>query len=246
VAHPLGTEPADMSTAAVSREASELAQPAADHAVAAELGTARTMPDASVYVVSTDPRLREDLVAMLAREGVRAWGFLSGTAFLAALRDLAPGCVLVAAAMDGEDPTSLQRELRVRGCGFPVIAVTPASDVAAAVRAMKAGASDVVTRPLRCDDLREAVVAAIAMLTRSQAAESSIAQMRTRVDSLTRRELQVLDAMVRGAANKAIAHELGISPRTVEVHRAKVMGKLACRSLPELVHIAVRLGIAQS
>jgi two-component system response regulator FixJ len=104
----------------------------------------------------------------------------------------------------------------------------------------------VITLPLRRDDVREAVTAALALLSRSQAAESSVVEMRNRVESLTRREAQVLDAMLRGAANKAIAHELGISPRTVEVHRAKVMGKLACRSLPELVHIAVRLGIARS
>jgi two-component system response regulator FixJ len=148
--------------------------------------------------------------------------------------------------VDGEDPTSFQHELRVRGCAYPVIAITADSDVVAAVRAMKAGACDVITLPLRRDDVREAVTAALALLSRSQAAESSVVEMRNRVESLTRREAQVLDAMLRGAANKAIAHELGISPRTVEVHRAKVMGKLACRSLPELVHIAVRLGIARS
>lgn len=194
-------------------------------------------PGGAVHLAVADSRLRAGLAATLALSGFRVRIFEGAAPLLADLGTLPAGCVLAADA-------DLPRQLRAQGCNFPVVAVTAEADVATAVRAMKAGAADVVTHPVRPDDLAAAVRGALAQLTRRQAGESVVQAMRSRVERLTRREMQVLEGMVRGGANKAIAHELGISPRTVEVHRANVMEKLGCRSLSQIIRMAVRLGLA--
>lgn len=192
--------------------------------------------DGAVHLAVADASLRGLLSAALAQAGLPCSSFDGTAPLLAQLATLPAGCVLAA---DSELP----RKLRAQGCVFPVVALTAEADVASAVLAMKAGAADVVTYPVRADDLAAAVHGALAQLTRRQAGESVLQAMRNRVDRLTRRERQVLDGMIRGAANKTIAHELNISPRTVEVHRANVMDKLGSRSLSQIIRMAVRLGL---
>jgi two-component system response regulator FixJ len=144
------------------------------------------------------------------------------------------------------DGAVLLNELAARGCPFPVVALAPAGDVVTAVRAMKAGAVDVVALPLEAEALAQAVREALEGMGRAAAGGTIPENLRLRLERLTRRERQVLDAMVRGDGNKAIAHELGISPRTVEVHRSKVMEKLSCRSLPDVVRLAVQAGLMRA
>lgn len=196
-------------------------------------------PALPVYVVERDPARRRELAEALRGQGLAVHEFLDPVEFMRQLEGLAPGCV-VAAPCPAGGPV-LPPELVERGSAFAVVVVVPARDVPGAVRAMKGGAADVVASPFDAAELGRAVRAACAGLDRA-ALDPASAELRQRFARLTRRERQVLDAMVQGAANKAIAAALGISPRTVEVHRAKVMEKLSCRSLPELVRLSMHAG----
>ena len=182
------------------------------------------------------------IVAELRHCGFSVTCFATADSFFAVLPVLAPGCVVTGIYPDLVDGVAFQRELRVRGCNFPVIAATAPGDVPAAVRAMKAGAADVVVRPVGAAELGAAVQGALASRRRDPIDSDEVQAMRERFARLTRRERQVLEGLVKGEVNKTIANALGISPRTVEVHRAKVMEKLACRSLPEIVRWALQVG----
>lgn len=200
---------------------------------------AEGLPLGPVYVVAADPALRESLTGALQGTAPEVTVFASVAEVMARIGELAPGCIVSGLCVDSADGSQLLRELAGAGCPFPVVALAPPGDVALAVRAMKAGAVDVVALPVRAEDLAEAVRGA---QSRADGQGAPLA-VRQRLARLTRRERQVLEAMVRGDGNKAIAHGLGISPRTVEVHRAKVMEKLSCRSLPDIVRLAVQAGL---
>jgi len=195
---------------------------------------------APVYVVEEDRAQREELAGTLRACGLTVSAFAAAGPFLDRLAVLAPGCIVIGIGLDADGTMALLGELPVRGCVFPIVAVTPSDDVPAAVRAMKAGATDVVVRPIRPEELCVAVLGALATLLHAHHRQSNAGALRERLALLTRRERQVMDGMVRGEANKSIAQQLGISPRTVEVHRARVMEKLACRSLPEIVRLALQ------
>lgn len=207
---------------------------------------ARDSAGGSVHVVAADGALGEALAAMLRAAGWRVGVFASAAELLGRLEVLASGCIVSGLCIDTADGAMLLRELAARGCPFPVVALAPAGDVGTAVRAMKAGAVDVVALPLEAGALAEAVREALAAMVRPAGSGAIPENLRLRLERLTRRERQVLDAMVRGDGNKAIAHDLGISPRTVEVHRAKVMEKLSCRSLPDVVRLAVQAGMMRA
>ncbi len=195
-----------------------------------------------IYLVEGDPAHREGVAEILCGAGYAVRGYDSAAALLADLGAQGSGCIVSGLAPGSADSVALHRELAARSWVFPIVALTPAADVAAAVLAMKAGAIDVVPYPIRVDELLEAVRGALGAVGRGHGGPA--AQVADdRLVRRTRRERQVLDGMVRGQANKAIAHELGISPRTVEVHRAKVMEKLGCRSLPEIVRLALQAGL---
>lgn len=195
---------------------------------------------AVVFVVERDDAARMEMARALRDQGLAVRECADPAWFLSRLGTLEAGCVVAAPCAAGGPP--LPAELVELACSFPVVVVVPAHDVVAAVRAMKGGAADVVTRPFVPADLARAVRAALAERDRA-ASDPTKAALRLRFARLTRRERQVLEAMVKGAANKAIAAGLGISPRTVEVHRAKVMEKLDCRSLPELVRLSMQAGL---
>ena len=197
-----------------------------------------------VYLLNSNDAPGVGIAAELRECGFSVTCFATIDSFFAVLPVLAPGCVVTGLCSDLIDGVAFQRELRVHGCNFPVIAATAAGDVPAAVRAMKAGAADIVVHPVGAAELGAAVHGALASRHRDQADSDEVQAMRARLARLTRRERQVFDGLVKGAVNKSIANELGISPRTVEVHRAKVMEKLACRSLPEIVRLALQVGLS--
>lgn len=197
---------------------------------------------AVVHVVDDDEAVRRSLAMLLQSFGMIAVTHPSAEALLEALETLVPGCMVVDIRMPGMDGLALQEELARRGCQLPVVIVTGHADVGLAVRAMKSGAVDFIEKPYSEEDVLRAVTAALSRMadTRQSAATAEAAQVR--VAGLTPRERDVLGRLVDGRPNKVIAHELGISPRTVEIHRANLMEKLACKSLAEAVRVAITAG----
>ncbi len=197
-----------------------------------------------VHVVDDDAAVRHSLALLLGSFGLDTETYESGRAVLAELDRLRPGCLVVDIRMPEMDGLELQAELKRRHCTLPVVVVTGHADVGLAVRAMKAGAVDFIEKPYSETDMLHAVQMALARTAdvRQTAAATETAQIR--VSALTPRERDVLRRLVEGRPNKVIAHELGISPRTVEIHRANLMEKLACRSLAEAVRIAICAGFS--
>ena len=144
--------------------------------------------------------------------------------------------------MPGMDGLELQGELNLRECRLPVIIVTGNADVALAVRAMKAGAVDFLEKPYSDDNLMRAVNNAFELVALKGADDPPATAAKARLADLTSREREVLAGLVDGWSNKMIARELGISPRTVEIHRSHLMGKLSCRSLAEAVRLTIDAG----
>ncbi len=196
-----------------------------------------------VYLVGVGQEETDALARELAQFGFLVRDFASADAFLASLLLLAAGCIVTRVSSAPAPDVGLQHDLRVRGCGFPVVSIVAPYDVLAAVRTMKAGAADVVIGPVSAAELCVAVQGALAQLSPAALDTTTARAMRDRLARLTGREIQVLEALLQGAASKAIAGRLGISPRTVEVHRAKVMGKLGCRSPPDVVRFAIQAGM---
>jgi two-component system, LuxR family, response regulator FixJ len=192
-----------------------------------------------VHVVDDDEAVRDSLSLLLESAGLTVRTYDSATTFLTALPNLAAGCVLTDVRMPGLDGLELQRRLTQLGVRLPVIVMTGHGDVPIAVAALKAGASDFIEKPFDDVQLLAAISSALAASQRKLDEASAVAQITARIASLTPREREVLDRLVAGQPNKMIAYDLGSSPRTVEVHRARVMEKMGVRSLPELVRMAI-------
>lgn len=201
------------------------------------------MADEIVFVVDDDADVRDSLCALLESAGVAAEAFASAQAFLDAHKPERAGCLIADIRMPDMDGLELQEELNRRNAGLPVIVVTGHADVPLAVRAMKAGAVDLIEKPFDDVLLLASVKRALAKATgaREQAAVTDAAK--ARIASLSARERQVLELLVAGQPNKIIAFELDISPRTVEIHRAHVMEKMEAKSLSDLVRAAIAAGI---
>ncbi len=195
-----------------------------------------------VYVVGADAALRQELASALGG-GFCCVSFADADAMLRRLPALRAGCIVTCQLRSAEGGHDLRQELLARDCVFPVVVVVGETEAQAAVEALKAGIADVVVRPIREDAMQEAIEGAMAQMQRTRENVSLTEDLHARLARLTRREREVLEAIVRGAANKAIAFQMGISPRTVEVHRAKVMEKLGTRSLPQIVRMAVAAGL---
>jgi two-component system, LuxR family, response regulator FixJ len=191
-----------------------------------------------IYVVDDDPALRDSLSTLLRVAGYETETFESAKAFLANGGATSRGCVIADVRMPDMDGLELQEELVRRGASLSVIIVTGHADVPLAVRAMKAGAIDFLEKPFDADALLESVSRAFATL--KPVAEGDVDRaVEERFRLLTDRERQVLEQIVDGHANKVIAYHLSISPRTVELHRARVMDKMAARGVAELVRMAL-------
>ena len=194
--------------------------------------------EATVHIVDDDAAVRRTLERVLDTMGFQTRSYESSSAFLAVSPRLSAGCILLDVRMPGMDGLELQARLLQLGIALPVIVVTGQGDVESAVRAMKAGAVDYIEKPYGDAVLRAAINTALSSggwIGRDREAMRAA----QRIAALSPREREVLDALVEGRVNKVIAYDLGISVRTVEVHRARMMVRLGVRQLPEAVRLAV-------
>ncbi len=195
----------------------------------------------TVFVVDDDDGVRTSLSILLDSAGYRAIPFASATEFLAQYDLASPGCLLLDMRMPGMSGMELLQELSRRGAFLPVIFITGHGDVPLAVEAMKAGAFDFLQKPFSPRDLLERITRALAADVEARHALSLTDELRRRHSTLTPREKEVMALIIAGNANKVIAMDLGLSERTVEIHRARVMEKMATRSVAHLVKMAMAL-----
>ena len=189
-----------------------------------------------VHIIDDEDSVRASIGFMLQTTGyaVRPWA--SGAAFLRELRTAEPGCILLDIRMPEIDGLQVQQQLAERGVAMPVIVLTGHGDVTIAVKAMRSGAIDFLEKPFEADRLLAALDKAFERMAETNGA-SRTADARTLLASLSMREREVLEGLAAGYPNKTIADDLGISPRTVEVHRANLMQKLGARSLSEALRV---------
>jgi two-component system response regulator FixJ len=201
------------------------------------------MPEPLVHVIDDDDDARDSLAFLLSTADLAVETYASAQAFLTVARSVA-GVVITDVRMPGIDGLELIRRLDAFDVALPVIVITGHADVPLAVEAMKAGVLDFIEKPYDDKVMLGAVHAALTRQGESDAREGERAEFVRRIDSLSPRERQVLDGLVAGKANKVIAYDLDISPRTVEIYRAHVMTKMQAQSLSELVRMALVSGIA--
>lgn len=197
------------------------------------------MPDDRVvHVVDDDDSVRRSAVFMLKHAGFRVQGYASGLEFLKEAKAAERGCVLLDLRMPGLDGLEVQQEMIARGIDMPVVILTGHGDVRIAVKAMRAGAVNFVEKPYEKEVLLRSIDEAFQRLERKYDRQMKAGEAKVRLASLTGRERDVLNGLVAGYPNKTIAHDLGISPRTVEIYRANMMEKLRARSLADALRIA--------
>ena len=196
-----------------------------------------------VYLVDDDEAIRRSATFMLRTAGFRVESFESGDAFMKGMRHLEPGAVLLDIRMPGASGLDVQQAMNEHGITLPVIIMTGHGDVPIAVQAMKAGAVDFIEKPFEKSVLVNALENARARLESGASARRNEQEAQTIINGLTVREREVLQGLAKGHPNKTIAYDLGISPRTVEVHRANVMAKMGVRSLSDALRIAFAAGI---
>jgi two-component system response regulator FixJ len=201
---------------------------------------------ALVHVVDDDASVRDSLALLLESAGFSVRTYDSAAAFLKAASDLTAGCVLTDVQMPELNGLELQRRMSELDIRLPVIVMTGHGDVPIAVEALKAGAVDFLEKPFEEQHLLAAVASAIAVSQVAHDEAAAVAGIAARIATLTPREREVLDHLVAGQPNKTIAYDLGSSPRTVEVHRARVMEKMGARSLPELVRMTIAVDRADA
>lgn len=201
------------------------------------------MTDRIVHIVDDEASIRKSLSFLLKTTGHGVHAHDSGTAFLKSVDAAEPGCILLDIRMPEIDGLTVQRRLAERGIGWPVIVLTGHGDVATAVRAMKAGATDFLEKPFEDTALFAALDRGFQRLANRDAQQADAQTAKTRLAILTPREQDVLTGLVRGHPNKTIAYDLGISPRTVEIHRANLMAKLDVRSLSDALRLAFAAGV---
>ncbi|MDX1592945.1 MAG: response regulator transcription factor [Gammaproteobacteria bacterium] len=193
----------------------------------------------TVFVVDDDAAVRDSLRWLMDSVGLRVAAYPSGEAFLEAITPDRPGCLVVDLRMPGLDGLEVYQRLREKGCGLPVIIVSGHGDVPVAVRALKSGVADFVEKPYSDQELLDCVKEALRRDTEQRVHKVRHEEIATRFGTLTPRERDVLHLVVEGLANKAISANLGISLKTVETHRARVMEKMAAGSVSELVRMAM-------
>ncbi len=202
------------------------------------------MPSGSfVYVIDDDDAARHSLEFLLRSARMQVRSYESAVAFLADLPNATAGCIITDVRMPEISGVDLLKRLKSLDIRLPVIVITGHGDVQLAVEAMKAGAIDFFEKPFDDDLLLASVRTALGQVEQDAHREAERAQLHERLASLSNRERDVLEGLVAGKANKVIAFDLGISPRTVEIYRANVMTKMAARSLSDLVRMALAAGL---
>jgi FixJ family two-component response regulator len=196
-----------------------------------------------IFLVDDDPGVRKSLARVLREEGWTVEEFDSAEAFLARGDPKAQGCLVLDVTMPGLDGLTLQRRLRETGEDWPIVFLTGHGDIPMSVQAIKAGATDFLTKPVASQALIASVRAAIEQSLADRQSRAALAALEARLASLTPRERDVLAALVKGRLNKQIAADLGIVEQTVKFHRARLMERMQANTLAELMHIAATLGI---
>jgi FixJ family two-component response regulator len=204
-----------------------------------------TMPDLTpiVYVVDDDSSVREYVQGLIYAAGWQPSVFASAREFLSHRRTLCPSCLILDVMLPGFSGLDLQQQIAVDRANVPIIFITGCGDVPIAVRAMKAGAIEFLTKPFSEEILLEAIRSALDLSEATQGAASEIKTLQERYASLSGREREVMGLVVSGLMNKQVGGELGISEITVKAHRGRVMRKMRAGSLAELVNIGAKLDI---
>ena len=200
------------------------------------------MSDKIVHLVDDDDAIRRSAGFMLKTSGYQVKSYASGVELLKE-REIEPGCILLDVRMPEMDGLQVQKALRDRGLTHPVIVMTGHGDVTVAVEAMKSGAVDFIEKPFEKAQLLIAIEEGFSRIAQAGRSTKRADEARVRLQSLTPRERDVLEGLVRGHPNKTIAYDLDISPRTVEIHRANLMSKLGVASLSEALRIAFAAGL---
>jgi two-component system, LuxR family, response regulator FixJ len=202
--------------------------------------------DATVHIIDDDPAVRDSIAFLLKSIRVPTTVHDSAAAFLAQLTGEERGCIVTDIRMPDMSGIDLLRRVKELKLPMPVIVITGHGDVPLAVEAMKLGAFEFLEKPFDHEAMIAAVRLALDQLKQSERASAERADLERRLASLSSREREVLDGLIAGHANKVIASDLAISPRTVEIYRANVMTKMQAGSLSELVRMAIAAGLASS
>ena len=210
------------------------------------MAQSRDMRDTNpcVLIVDDDPEFRDSVGRLLRSIGLDTQQYSSVPDFFNAELPDRPTCLVVDVRMPGRSGLELQRELTAANRRLPIIFITAHGDIPMTVRAMKAGAIEFLTKPFRDQDLIDAIEAGLARDRARRESEKALDELRTRFDSLTSREREIMIQASAGRMNKQIAYGIGITESTVKVHRANLMRKMKARTLPELSRMADRLGLA--
>ena len=200
-------------------------------------------PEPIVYVIDDDDAVRHSLEFLLKTAGIEVRGFESAKAFLEMLPRIKTGCIITDVRMPEITGIDLLRRVKESGLDIPVIVITGHGEISLAVEAMKIGAVDFLEKPFDDDLLLASVRSALNKEANTAKHRAEVADLHDKLAALSNRERQVLEGLVVGKANKVIAFDLGISPRTVEIYRANLMTKMAANSLSDLVRMAMMAGI---
>ncbi|MBL8471531.1 MAG: response regulator transcription factor [Rhodocyclaceae bacterium] len=203
------------------------------------------LPEGTVHIVDDEADVREALALLVRSVGLAAASYASAYDFLQRYRPGAAGCAVFDVRMPGMSGLDLQEKLRRDGIALPIIFMTGHGDVPMAVRAMRAGALDFIEKPFNDQEMLDRIQAAIARDAEARDAAADLRQVAARHADLTPREREVMQLIVAGRLNKQIADELGLSTRTVELHRAHLMEKMQADSLSHLVRMALALEDAE-
>ena len=202
--------------------------------------------DLIVYIVDDDDAVRHSLSVLLESKAYIVRSFGSAPEFLAAAPSLPVGCLIADIRMPEMDGLELQQRLIERSLHFPMIVITGHGDVPLAVRAMKAGAIDFIEKPFASEAILDSLAAAVVHLATPHEQDPMRAAAAAKLALLSPREREVLEGLLAGLPNKSIAYDLAISPRTVEIHRARAMDKMGARSLSELIRLTLAAGVRPS